>query len=86
MSATDQLFCFTSNKIDSHFCPYCRAPMLVRSKSAGRNCRARTFECFNCAKGVVITDLCAPGIKCGTNIGNHSIVVQQKLRRGQGIT
>jgi hypothetical protein len=54
MSAADSLFCFTSNEIDSHFCPNCRAPMLVRSASAGRDYNARTFECFNCATVVVV--------------------------------
>jgi hypothetical protein len=51
MPASDSLFCFTSNKIDSHFCPNCRAPMLVR---AGLDLNARTFECFNCDKVVAI--------------------------------
>jgi hypothetical protein len=53
MPASDSLFCFTSNKIDSNFCPICRAPMLVR---VGLDLSARTFECFNCAKVVVIPD------------------------------
>jgi hypothetical protein len=48
MSASDSLFCFTSNKIDSHPCPNCRAPMLVRINSAGVDLSVRTFECFNC--------------------------------------
>jgi hypothetical protein len=56
MSAADTLFCFTSNRIDSHFCPNCHAPMLVRSTSARRNLRARAFECFNCATVVVKAD------------------------------
>jgi len=47
MPGSDSLFCFTSNKIDSHFCPNCRAPMLVR---AGQDLSARIFECFNCDK------------------------------------
>jgi hypothetical protein len=51
MPASDSLFCFTSNKIDSNFCPNCRAPMLVR---VGQDLSARTFECFNCDKVVVI--------------------------------
>ena len=51
MPASDSLFCFTSNAIDSHFCPNCRAPMLVR---VGLDLSARTFECFNC-DGVVVT-------------------------------
>jgi len=51
MPGSDSLFCFTSNKIDSHFCPNCRAPMLVR---AGQDLSARIFECFNCDKVEVI--------------------------------
>lgn len=51
MSASDSLFCFTSNKIESHFCQNCRAPMLVR---AGQDLNARIFECFNCDKVEVI--------------------------------
>jgi hypothetical protein len=51
MQASDPLFCFTSNKIDSHFCQNCRAPMLVR---VGRDLSARTFECFNCDRVIVI--------------------------------
>jgi hypothetical protein len=51
MPASDSLFCFTSNKIDSHFCPNYRAPMLVR---VGHDLSARTFECFNCNKIVAI--------------------------------
>jgi hypothetical protein len=35
MSASDSLFCFTSNKIDYYPCPNCLAPMLVRINSAG---------------------------------------------------
>ena len=54
MPASDTLFCFTSNRIDSHFCPNCCAPMLVRINSAGLDLSARTFECFNCDKVVVI--------------------------------
>jgi hypothetical protein len=53
MSASDSLFCFTSNKIDFHPCPNCRAPMLVRSKSAGLDLSVRTFECFNCDNVIV---------------------------------
>jgi hypothetical protein len=53
MSASDSLFCFTSNKIDFHPCPNCRAPMLVRIKS---NLSVRTFECFNCDNVVVVPD------------------------------
>ncbi len=55
MSASDSLFCFTSNKIDLHPCPNCRAPMLIRSKSAGASPRVRMFECFNCDSIVVVT-------------------------------
>ena len=50
MPAPEPLFCFTSNKIDSSFCPICRAPLLVR---VGLDLSARTFECFNCDKVVV---------------------------------
>jgi hypothetical protein len=56
MSASDSLFCFTSNKIDFHPCPNCRAPMLVRIKSTDINLNARTFECFNCDNVVVVPD------------------------------
>jgi len=56
MSPSDWLFCFTSNKIDFHPCPNCRAPMLVRIKSIGVNLSARTFECFNCDHVVVVPD------------------------------
>jgi hypothetical protein len=55
MPAPDSLFCFTSNKIDSHPCPNCRAPMLVRINSAGPDLSVRRFECFNCDKVVVIS-------------------------------
>jgi hypothetical protein len=48
MSASERLFCFTSNKIDFHPCPDCRAPMLVRIESAGPDLSLRRFECFNC--------------------------------------
>jgi hypothetical protein len=51
MPASDLIFCFTSNNIDIHFCPNCRAPMLVR---AGQDLSARTFECFNCEEVEVI--------------------------------
>ena len=54
MSASDPLFCFTSNKIDFHPCPNCRAPMFVRIKSTGVDLSARTFECFNCHNVVVV--------------------------------
>ena len=48
MPVSDSLFCFTSNKVDIHPCPDCRAPMLVRTKSIGLDLSARMFECFNC--------------------------------------
>ena len=54
MSASNSLFCFTSNKIDYHPCPNCSAPMLVRINSAGVDLRVRTFECFNCDNVVTI--------------------------------
>jgi hypothetical protein len=54
MSDSDSLFCFTSNKIDFHPCPNCRAPMLVRIKSAGVDLSVRTFECFNCHNVVLV--------------------------------
>ena len=54
MSASDSLFCFTSNKIDYHPCPNCRAPMFVRINSAGGDLSVRTFECFNCDNVVTI--------------------------------
>ena len=54
MPVANSLFCFTSNEIDSHFCPDCRAPMLVQS----RNFKIRTFQCFNCARVVAIADEC----------------------------
>ena len=56
MSVSDSLFCFASNKIDFHPCPNCRAPMLVRIKSAGSDLSVRTFECFNCDNVVVMPD------------------------------
>lgn len=56
MTASDSLFCFTSDKIDLHPCPNCRAPMLVRSESAGADLSVRIFECFNCGSVLV-----APG-------------------------
>src|SRR5580704_10233511 len=95
MSMVESLFCYTSNEIDSHFCPDCRAPMLVRSQSAGRRLSARTFECFNCAKVVVIANngwefhrtnisenigASPPEIKCGAKKGIHSIVARKKCR------
>jgi hypothetical protein len=54
MSTSDSLFCFTSNKIDLHPCPNCRAPTLVRSKSASVDLSVRMFECFNCDNVVVV--------------------------------
>ena len=51
MSALEPLFCFTSNKIDFHPRPNCRAPMLVRSKV---HLSVRTFECFNCDNVVMV--------------------------------
>jgi hypothetical protein len=54
MSASDSLFCFTSNKIGYHPCPNCRAPMLVWINSAGVDLSVRTFECFNCDNDVTI--------------------------------
>jgi hypothetical protein len=57
MPASASLFCFTSNKIDSHPCPDCRAPMmLVRNTSAGSGLSERTYECFNCDNVAVIAD------------------------------
>jgi hypothetical protein len=54
MSASDSLFCFTSNKIDYHPCPNCRAPMLIRINSAAVDLSVRTLECFNCDNVVTI--------------------------------
>jgi hypothetical protein len=54
MPAPDTLFCFTSNKIDFHPCPNCRAPMLVRTNKNELDLSARTFECFNCDNVVVL--------------------------------
>jgi hypothetical protein len=54
MLASRSLFCFTSNKIDIHPCPNCRAPMLCRGNSAALDLGVRTFECFNCDNVVVI--------------------------------
>jgi hypothetical protein len=49
MPASEPLFCFTSNKIEVHPCPTCRAPMmLVSINSARLTFDMRTFECFNC--------------------------------------
>jgi len=54
MPVSDSRFCFTSNKVDIHPCPDCRAPMLVRTKSIGLDLSARMFECFNCGNVVVV--------------------------------
>jgi hypothetical protein len=54
MLASTSLFCFTSDKIDIHPCPNCRAPMLFRINPAGVDLSVRTFECFNCDNTVVI--------------------------------
>jgi len=55
MPASNSLFCFTSNKLDVHPCPDCRAPMmLVRKISAGSDLSGRTYECFNCDSLTVI--------------------------------
>jgi hypothetical protein len=49
MSAAKQLFCFTSNRIEIHSCPNCRAPMtLVSGTSSRSNSAVRRFQCFNC--------------------------------------
>jgi transposase-like protein len=49
MSAADPLFCFTSNTIEIHSCPNCRAPMtLVSGTSSRSNSEVRRFQCFNC--------------------------------------
>jgi hypothetical protein len=45
MPASEPLFWFTSNKIESHACANCRAPMmLVRINSVHLDLDARTFE------------------------------------------
>jgi hypothetical protein len=54
MRASDMVFCFASSKIEIHFCPNCRAPMLARINSAGPDTNERTFECFNCDTVVVV--------------------------------
>jgi hypothetical protein len=54
MSASDSLFCFTSNTIDYHPCSNCHYPMLVRINSASVDLSVRTFECFNCDNLVTI--------------------------------
>ncbi len=55
MSASESLICFTSNTIEIHPCPDCRAPMLVRINSAP-DFDVRRFECFNCDNVVVTAD------------------------------
>jgi RNase P subunit RPR2 len=47
MPASSPMFCFTSNKIESHPCANCRAPMM-HVRLAGSNQNQCTFECFNC--------------------------------------
>ena len=43
------LLCFASNKVESHPCANCQAPMvLTRIKTARLAVDVRTFECFNC--------------------------------------
>jgi hypothetical protein len=57
MSQSESLFCFTSNKIDSHPCTNCLAPMmLVQVNSAGLDLNVRTFACFNCDNIAVVLD------------------------------
>jgi hypothetical protein len=49
MSAAEPLFCFTSDRIETHPCPNCRAPMTsISSTSSRSNFEERTFQCFNC--------------------------------------
>jgi hypothetical protein len=49
LSSSKPLLCFASNKIDSHPCAKCRAPMvLTRIKTARLAFDVCTFECFNC--------------------------------------
>jgi hypothetical protein len=51
MPTPELLFCFRSNKIESHPCANCRAPMMnVRFNLARLDSDQRTFECFNCDK------------------------------------
>jgi hypothetical protein len=55
MPASEPLFCFTSNKIEMHPCPNCRAPMMIsRINSTRSDLDARSFECFNCDNVVMI--------------------------------
>jgi uncharacterized protein YbaR (Trm112 family) len=35
MPASDSLFCFTSNKLEIHACPDCRAPMMLVRRNIG---------------------------------------------------
>jgi len=66
MSASDSLVCFTSDKIDFHPCPNCRAPMLVRSRSAGMDASVRKFECYNCDNvSVAPADQSEPSLYAG---------------------
>jgi hypothetical protein len=49
MSLSEQKLCFESNKIESHPCAKCQAPMvLTRVNTARLSFDVRTFECFNC--------------------------------------
>jgi hypothetical protein len=83
MSVSEQLFCFTSNTIDFHPCPNCRAPMLVRIKSAGPDLSVRAFECFNCIDVVVIPGqhLC---LRAGAGMhAGHS--ARQTFKRNSGV-
>jgi hypothetical protein len=60
MPASERLFCFASNKIESHPCANCRAPMmLVRINSARQDLDIRTFECFNCDNADMLAN-CRP--------------------------
>jgi hypothetical protein len=57
MPASESLFCFTSNKVEIHPCPDCRAPMaLSRISPAELDLEVRSFECFNCDNIVVMVD------------------------------
>jgi hypothetical protein len=47
MPASNPMFCFTSNKIESRPCANCRAPMM-NVRLADSNPDQCTFECFNC--------------------------------------
>ena len=49
LSSSKPLLCFASNKIDSHPCTKCQAPMVLTGiKTARLAFDIRTFECFNC--------------------------------------